>query len=263
MNGTITLREKVTNFQQVLDSRMTAIAKSLPAHVMTPDRFARAVLSLVQRTPALLDTTPASLLGAVLQAAHLGLDVDQAMGQAYVIPYGKVAQLQIGYRGLLALAWRSGQLAKVAAEVVREGDIFEYELGINPILRHVPRAPLSAAVTHAYAIAKLRESQETMFNVLTKEQIEKVRSSSRSGKSGPWVSFWDEMAKKTALRRLSKLLPLSTEKDMPLRRAADLDERAELGLKQGLSLDDEEDPDDADEQALADGARIAEQKETK
>lgn len=234
MTSNITTRDKVSNIQRLLDDRMVAIAKSLPSNIMAPDRFARAVLSLCQNTPKLLDVKPATLIGAVLQCAHLGLDPNVSMGQAYVIPYGNVAQLQIGYRGLLTLAWRSGQLAKVDAQVVREGDDFDYEFGIDPKLRHRPRAALAADVQYVYAIAKLRETQESMFNVLTREECEKVRAQSRAGRSGPWVTHWDEMAKKTALRRLCKLLPLSTEKDQPLRKAMDLDERAELGLKQHI-----------------------------
>lgn len=273
MSASLTLKDKTHELQRQIDERMIAIAKSLPADIMAPDRFARAVVSLCQRAPALFDVNRATLLGAVLQCAHLGLDVDPTLGQAYVIPYktkgGAIAQLQIGYRGFLSLAWRSAKIEDVSADVVREGDDFDWEQGTKPFLRHRPRAKLAAPITHAWAAATAVGARKPMFKVLTIEEVNAVRARSRAKDSGPWVSDFAAMAQKTALRRLCKLLPLSTEKDRGLLRAMDLDERAELGLKQELGapfiVANEAPPpepteDEIDEQALADAAREAENK---
>jgi recombination protein RecT len=118
-------------------------------------------------------------------------------------------------------------------QVVREGDVLDYEFGSAPFLRHKPTASMSAPVTHAYATAR-PIGGEMMFEILTVEQVKSVQARSPSARSGrsPWTTDFDAMAKKTAFRRLAKLLPISTEKALPLATALDLDERAEIGLQQ-------------------------------
>ncbi len=233
MSGTISVVDKVNTLREQLASRMDTITRTLPAHFMSPQRFAQIVTTLCGMNPALLDCKPASLIGAVLQCASLGLSPELALGQAYFLPFKNVVTFVPGYKGLATLAWRSEQIASLSMNVVRKGDVFDYELGSSPMLKHKPTAPLSAPVTHAYATAK-PIGGEVMFEVLTTEQVKAVQARSPSARSGrsPWTSDWDAMAKKTAFRRLAKLLPLSTEKAAPLGKALDLDERAELGLKQ-------------------------------
>ena len=119
------------------------IAKALPT-VMTPERFTRIALSAVGNTPKLAVCTPQSFLGAMMNAAQLGLEPNTPLGQAYLIPYENrkkgitECQFQIGYKGLLDLAYRSGEVSMVDAQVVYENDKFDYELGLNPILKHKP-----------------------------------------------------------------------------------------------------------------------------
>lgn len=209
------------------------ISAALPPDSMNVTRFQHAIVMVCQQNPYLLRCNPQSLIASVLRAAHLGLDPDPATGQAWFVPFKGVVQFIPGYRGLIQLAWRSGQMAKIAGNVVREGDDFDYMLGTDEYLRHKPIAELSAKVTHAYATAKV-VGGETMFEVMTTEKIEKVRMSAPSAKAerSPWITHWDEMAIKTVLRRLSKRLPMVGEKSKQLAKAVQLDEAAQLGHKQ-------------------------------
>ncbi len=233
MSASLTIQDKVTNLRAALEKRMETIARTLPAQFMSAPRFAQIVTTLCAQNPALLDCKPVSLIGAVLQAASLGLSPEPATGQAYFLPFKGVVTFVPGYKGLATLAWRSGQLASLAMNVARVGDDFEYELGSSPFLRHRPKAQLDAPVLYAYATAK-PIGGDMMFEVLTLDQVNAVKARSPSARSGrsPWTTDFEAMAKKTALRRLAKLLPMSSEKLAPFVKAVDFDERAELGLKQ-------------------------------
>ncbi|HFI9552332.1 TPA: recombination protein RecT [Escherichia coli] len=158
---------------------------------------------------------------------------DSALGHAYLLPFGnkneksgkKNVQLIIGYRGMIDLARRSGQIASLSARVVREGDEFSFEFGLDEKLIHRPGENEDAPVTHVYAVARLKDGG-TQFEVMTRKQIELVRSLSKAGNNGPWVTHWEEMAKKTAIRRLFKYLPVSIE----IQRAVSMDEKEPLTI---------------------------------
>lgn len=230
----ITVREKVDGLKKALATRMEVITRTLPSQLMPPARFAQIVTTLCARNPKLLDCNQTSLIGAVLQCAALGLDPEPALGNAWFVPFKGMVQFIPGYKGLATLAWRSGQMASLTMQVVRAGDVFDYEYGSSPFLRHKPMADNEhAAITHAYATGK-PIGGEVMFEVMTAQQVKNIQSRSPSARAGssPWVTDWEAMAKKTAFRRLAKLLPLSTEKSLPLSKALYLDELAENGLKQ-------------------------------
>lgn len=229
----IAVKERVNGLRKVLADRMDVIARTLPAQFMSPARFNQIVVTLCAQNTKLLECTPTSLIAAVLQCASMGLSPDPGLGQFYFLPFkGKVTAVP-GYKGLAALAWRSGQLSTLAMNVVREGDEFDYELGSSPFLKHKPKAPLTAKVLYAYATAK-PIGGDVMFEVLTAEDVEAIKSRSPSARASfsPWHTDYEAMAKKSAFRRLAKLLPLSSERAAPLAKALDLDERAEQGLNQ-------------------------------
>ena len=263
MSGEITLRDKSERLQKQLDQRMIEIAKALPAETMTPQHFARTVVTLCGKNPKLLDCNFASLIGAIMQSAQLGLSPDPVLGEAWFVPFRDVVTFIPGYKGLIKLAYQSDQVAKVTAHVVRDGDDFDYEYGLKEKLTHKPKAPMSAKVTHAYATLKIKGG-DTLFLVLTREEIEAIRKRSpavKSGKSTPWDTDPEAMAMKSALRRVCKLGPSSVTPK--LQRALQLDEQAENGLKQHLSepflLPNESDTErDVDEQELANAALEAE-----
>lgn len=202
-------------------------AAALPKH-MTPERMARIVTTEIRKTPALVNCEQGSFLGAVIQCAQLGLEPGNSLGHAYILPYGKQAQLIIGYKGMIDLARRSGQIISISARVVRDGDFFEYEFGLDESLVHRPAEDGNEGeITHVYAVARLKDGGR-QFEVMSKAQVIAVQSQSKAGKSGPWVSHWEEMAKKTVIRRLFKYLPVSVE----IQRAVMLDEKAEAGANQ-------------------------------
>lgn len=185
-------------------------AKALPS-VITPERFGRIATTALTNTPKLEKCTPQSFVGALLIAAQLGVEPNTALGQAYLIPYGNQCQFQLGYKGMLDLAYRTGEVRSITAEVVREGDLFEYELGLNPKLRHVPAQTGRGKPIFYYAVFKLVNGGEG-FQVMSYEDVmEHAKKYSKTFNNGPWQSAFDEMAKKTVLKKLLKYMPLKTE----------------------------------------------------
>lgn len=226
--------------RDLLEKLKPQIAMALPRHI-TPERMLRVTMTAVQRTPALLECDRLSLARAVIECSELGLEPSSVLGHAFLVPYKNrktgrsEVQLQVGYKGFIALARRSGEVTSISAAVVREGDVFEYERGTKEFLRHRPCESSEGAVTHVWACAHLKDGGTPPFEVLSLQEVEKVRKGSPAGQrsDSPWATHWDEMAKKTAIRRLAKYLPLSTE----FNRAQSLDELAEAGLSQDLGED--------------------------
>ena len=206
------------------------LAKALPKH-MDVDRLIRLALTSVRQNPRLAECTMPSILGAIMQAAQLGLEPDGILGQAYLVPYKNKgtleAQFQIGYRGYLALTMRSGQVRSVAAEVVYEGDSFSFAYGSKKFIRHTPTLAERGKPIAAYAIAHFKDGGDD-FRVLQLADIERARSCSRGADrdDSPWRTHWQEMARKTAVRALAKYLPLSVE----VQRAAVEEEYREAGM---------------------------------
>ncbi len=211
---------------------MAQLSVALPK-AMTPERLVRVVTTECRKTPALLNCNPESFLGAVLQCAQLGLEPGGALGHCYLLPFGNGkskdgrpnAQLIIGYRGMIDLARRSGQIVSICAYTVHEKDHFVWRLGLDPDIEHVPSPEADRGpMTYVYAVAKLKGGG-VQFEVMSRAEVEKVRKQSKAGSSGPWVTHFDEMAKKTVIRRLFKYLPVSIE----AARAVEVDERADRG----------------------------------
>jgi len=222
------------------------MALALPKHV-TAERLARVALTEVRKNPALARCDQTSFLGALMTCAQLGLEPGGPLGHAYLIPFenrkaGRTeVQFIVGYRGMIELARRSGQIVSIEARPVYEGDAFEVTLGLDSSLRHVPDFDNPNRVQpdklrFVYAVAKLKGGG-VQFDVMSRREIEAVRAQSKAGSSGPWVTHYEAMALKTVLRRLFKWLPISIE----LATAIDADERADLGLPQDnpLSIDAE------------------------
>lgn len=200
-----------------------SLRQTLPKH-MDSGRLIRVTLSAFQTNPKLLECTPETVMLSLMRAAAMGLEPDGGpLGQGYLVPFwnGKARRLDCqfipGYRGLIKLARNSGEVADVWADVAYEKDSFDYELGVNPTLKHKRNDEVTdpGPIKYAYAVARFRDG-ERKFVVMNRREIEeiKAKSSSRTkdGKLvGPWVEWEAEMTKKTAVRRLCKLLPLSVE----------------------------------------------------
>lgn len=209
MTSTEIATNKPRTLAQLIGDMKPEIARALPRH-MSPDRMARIAVTVLRQTPALSRCNPESFLGALMTASQLGLEPGP-LGHAYLVPFGKDVTFIPGYRGLVELAYRSGQVSTVTAEVVHERDEFDYGLGDDPFLKHKPSlADDPGKVIAVYALVKLKDGAKT-FKVMSPSQIEKIRKRSRASGNGPWVTDWDAMAKKTALKQLAKWMPLSSE----------------------------------------------------
>lgn len=192
------------------------IAKALPA-VITPERFTRMVLTALSTNPQLQMCTTNSFMGAMMQAAQLGVEPNTPLGQAYLIPYKNKGQLecqfQLGYRGLIELAYRGGDVTDIQAHEVYENDIFEYEYGLHPNLIHKPALSNRGNVVLYYAVFHTK-SGGYGFHVMSKEDVQNhAKKYSKAGNSqySPWATNFDSMAKKTVLKQCLKFAPIKTD----------------------------------------------------
>ncbi len=207
------------------DSMKKQFALALPKH-LNADRFTRVALTELRKAPKLMEADPASFMGAVMQCAQLGIEPGGALGHAYLLPFenrrsGKTeVQFILGYKGMIDLARRSGQIVSIEARAVYERDTFSVRFGLDPDLQHEPaweeddRGELRAV----YAVAKL-QGGGVQFEVMGRKEIERIRNESQGYKTAerygkgnsPWHTHFDEMGRKTVLRRLFKYLPVSIE----------------------------------------------------
>lgn len=209
--------------QQWIKTYKGQFARALP-DVITPERFTRIALSAITSNPSLQECSTESLMGALMTAAQLGLEPNTPLGQAYLIPYNGVCTFQIGYKGMLDLAYRSGQVKSIQAHIVYENDIFEFEYGLNPKLRHIPAMGRRGRMTHAYAVFKLVNDGEG-FQVMSEGDIlEHAQRYSKSVNRGPWKTDFEGMAKKTVLKMLLKYAPMKSG----FARAMSVDETAQI-----------------------------------
>lgn len=181
-------------------------AAALPKH-LTAERFCRVAITALTRTPKLADCTQESLMRCLLDLSAYGIEPDGR--RAHLIPYGNVCTLILDWKGLAELAMRSGIIAKLHADIVCENDVFEYNLG-EIITHKIDFKKERGNMYAAYAMAVTKDGP-VFVAVLNKDEIDGIRRRSKSGTSGPWVTDYAEMAKKTAFRRLAKWLPLSAE----------------------------------------------------
>jgi recombination protein RecT len=202
----LTIRQQLSN-----PALLKQIAAALPSHI-TPERMARVALTAINKTPKLAQCTQESFFLALMTCSQLGLEPDGRL--AHLIPYGNQCQLIIDYKGLVDLAYRSKQVTAIHAEVIYEGDRFEYSLG--KVLVHTPWAwrtderPFERGkVLGAFCIVTMTDGEK--HEVMTLDDIDAIRKRSKSSSSGPWVTDWNEMAKKTVFKRASKWIPLSPE----------------------------------------------------
>ena len=200
------------SMQQYIKSMEGEIKKALPS-VMTPERFTRMVLSALSVNPKLASCTPASFLGAMMNAAQLGLEPNTPLGQAYLIPYGNLVQFQIGYKGLIDLAYRSGEVELVQAHIVYENDEFECEFGLEPKLVHKPADSNRGEPVKVYAMFKTK-SGGYGFEVMSMDDVRKHAekySQAAKSSSSPWKTTFEEMAKKTVLKKTLKYAPMKSD----------------------------------------------------
>lgn len=197
----------------IIKKREGSLKVAAASHV-NPARMAKIVLRSVQQTPALLKCDPETIFRSMLMAAELGLEPSAATGEAYLVPYGQDCQLIVGYRGLIALAVRSGHVLGVTARAVYKGDEFSFGT-VNGVetLNHTPNMdvePNEKDLVAVYCIIRLRDG-EPIIDVMRRSEVDRIRSKSKAKGNGPWVTDYVEMARKTVTRRALKYAPMSVE----------------------------------------------------
>lgn len=196
--------------QQWTKAYSKQIAKALPS-VLTPERFSRMVLTAITKTPKLAECKPESFIGSMLTAAQLGLEPNTPLGQAYLIPYGRECQFQIGYKGMIDLAYRSGEFQCIMSEIVYENDEFAFEYGLNANLAHKPCMGERGEMRWVYAIYKLKDGGYSFVVRSIDDIIKHGKKYSKTYGNGPWQTAFEEMAKKTVIKQLLKYAPLKSE----------------------------------------------------
>ena len=249
--ATSTSTKQPSTIFQYLEQHKNQIALALPKH-LSADRMARIVTTEVRKVPALLKCNPISLFGAVIQCSQLGLEPGNNLGHAYLLPFKNDVQLIIGYRGMIDLARRSGQVLSINVYEVFDTDEFEVTYGLEPNIIHKRDIKTGGTgnLIAVYAVAKLKDGG-CQFEVMTKAQVEDVKKTSQSANSShsPWKNFYNEMAKKTVIRRLFKYLPVSIE----IQQAVTLDENADAGISQANKSILYPDAIDVDDTNIVDG----------
>jgi len=223
MSNAIVRKDRQQEVRDLLEKAGPSIAAVLPKH-LTVERLTKIALSATARNPALLACSKLSLVKAVMQGAELGLEAGGLLGEGYLVSYGTEVTFIAGYRGLVKLARQSGLLTTIEANVVHARDTFELEYGLEPKLSHKPfMTGDRGEVVAVYAIARFKDGGRQV-DVMTKSEIDAIRGRSAAAKSGPWVTDYAEMAKKTVVRRLCKYLPLSPELAKALEHETAIDE---------------------------------------
>lgn len=239
-----TEQDKFKHVRELIVSQEKELQKGLPAHLKNEEvkqRLLRIVYTEFRKTPKLLECNTKSIIGSIMQAFQLGLEIGGALGHAYLVPFKGQCQFIIGYRGMIDLARRSNEILSIAAHVVHKQDKFEFEYGLNEKLVHIPLNKKNEKgeivpkddddIVAFYAVVKLANGG-AQFEVMYKADVEKIRAKSPASNHGPWIAHYAEMGRKTVIRRLFKYLPVSVE----LSRAVMLDELAESGLQDNESF---------------------------
>lgn len=235
----------IGNVKAFFESQKSVLLDVLPKHV-SADRMLKIALGAMRTTPKLMQCTTESLFGAIVQCSQLGLEPNTPLGHAYLIPFekrekrgnqwvtaGTEVQIIFGYKGLIDLARRSGQIVSISAHEVYSKDHFTYQYGLDEKLEHRPAMGDRGEIIAFYAVAKLVGGGYA-FEVMSRDQVDQIRDKAAEKNrakrdnagnliiSGPWADHYSEMGRKTVLRRLFKYLPISIE----LATAVALDNRA-------------------------------------
>ena len=226
-------KETAQTVNKMLAKNRAAIMATLPQG-FNLDRMCRTLINAISTTPTIAECSPASIFLASVRAFSLGIEPNGALQEGYLVPYWNSkkacneAQFMPGYRGLIGLSRRSGQITTIYAKSVHEKDVFEVVEGTERSIIHKPDYTKDRGdYVCFYAVFKTT-SGEVDFEVMTVAEVEAIRARSKAAKSGPWVTDFEEMAKKTVLRRLLKRAPMSVEDDR-LAKAVKADNTAAMG----------------------------------
>ncbi|MHB1601204.1 MAG: recombinase RecT [bacterium] len=229
------VKTNIDSIKDLYNQRKPEIAKMLN-DALAPDKLFMVAMTHVRKNPILAQCDRDSFVSALVESVQLGLDLNPALGYAYLVPKRKdgkwYVEFQPGYRGLIEIANRSGKVDDIYAQIVYENEEFKIEYGLRPTLKHIPKSPADrGGMVGAYAVARLKNGIER-FEYLWKDEIDKKKKKRDSLKGdkpqySPWSTSEEEMVKKTAVRRLGKWVSLSSQ----LVKASVMDEYRENGIE--------------------------------
>lgn len=211
------LEIKQDNLASLIKRMTPAMEAALPAH-MSGERMARIATTVMRRNPSLAECNDMSFIGAIMTCAQLGLEPGPTQ-QAHLVVFKGECTFVIGYRGMIELARRSGQVETIYAHPVYEHDEFHVEYGLNETLSHIPYMDGDPGeLRYVYAIVKYKDGGHNM-TVMSRAAVDKIRDETPGWKfankdkreKSPWATHYEAMALKTAVRQLSKWMPQSVE----------------------------------------------------
>jgi recombination protein RecT len=208
--------KKELDAMQIMQRNVAEIQKALPK-TFNLERFTRIVITEFKKTPSLRECDPYSVLGAIMQSAQLGLEVGSGLGHAYLVPYKRECKLILGYKGIVDLTRRSGQVSSIYADAVYKQDHFKHGVVNNKaIVEHLPSLGMKRDddIIAFYAIGSFVNGGDPQVCVMSIDEIIYIRDHVANGadkKTSPWNIWFAEMGKKTVVRRLGKMLPQSPE----------------------------------------------------
>lgn len=207
--------KKAITLGELVNVRKGELAKVLPS-VLPPDQFCRLALNALNTTNHLAECTPISFYGALMNCAQLGLKPN-VNGEGYLLPYfnGKKKRYECqfvpGYKGLMMLARRSGEIASIDAQTVYEKDTFEISYGFEPTLIHKPALGERGMVIGFYAAVILKDGGKNAYWMSIDDARKYGKKYSKTFNAGPWQTDFEAMAKKSCLRQVLKLCPCSSD----------------------------------------------------
>lgn len=215
----------MSDMHQLIASHRKQI-ESVMSGALTADRLYGLLQSAVSREPKLLQCTPESIVACCMKCSTLGLEPSSVdgLGKAYILPYGNKnlasgrpeATFILGYKGMLDLARRSGELKSITVTAAFDGDSIELMMGQDgePWLKEMPinldASHDPANLRFVFLCAKFTNGG-SHAEYMTKSEIDAVRARSKAGNTGPWKSDYVAMAKKTIIRRSFPYLPIDTQ----------------------------------------------------
>ena len=230
-NGNVVKKDAASGMRSLLNKMSKEIERALPSMVSS-ERFQRVALTAFNGNKELQQCEPISFIAAMMQSAQLGLEPNTPLGQSYLIPYGKQVQFQIGYKGLLELAQRSGKIKTIYAHEVYENDEFSVEYGIDQKLNHKPELFGDRGEVIGYYAVYHLDNGGYSFTFMSKPDVLRfAKTKSKTFNNGPWQTDFDEMAKKTVIKKLLKYAPISIE----LQNAVTADESVKEGISEDMS----------------------------
>ena len=228
--------KKNMSIPEIVKALGPELKKALPS-VITPERFTRIALSALNNNPQLQECTQMSFIAALLNAAQLGLEVNTPLGLAYLIPYKNKDQMecqfQLGYKGLITLAYRNSDIQTIQAQTVHENDEFIFEYGLNPKLIHRPASTDRGEPVYFYGLFKTIKGGYG-YSCMSKEEMEAFAqrySKAYTKTQSPWNTNFEAMAKKTVIKQALKYAPISTE----LQRALSTDETIKTKIETDMA----------------------------